>query len=93
MFSVCRSALPLRGLPDAGGACLMMRLPSRSRGKRSTVSRPRPPQQSAPRAPKRWDEEFWENYQAPKYLQNRYVWVAAAALCVGLAWYSANLGR
>ena len=33
MFSVCRSALPLRGLPDAGGACLMMRLPSRSRGK------------------------------------------------------------
>ena len=38
--------------------------------------------------PKSWDEEFWENYRAPTYLKNRYVWVAAAIIALGLAYWS-----
>ena len=41
--------------------------------------------------PKTWDEEFWANYEPPKYLKNRYVWAAGAILTVGIAWYSATL--
>lgn len=50
---------------------------------------PRPRVAPKPQRPKTWDEEFWENYEPPKYLKNRYVWAAATIVTLGLAWYSA----
>ena len=59
-----------------------------NRGNRAAVPRIRPmPKRERP---KTWDEEFWENYEPPKYLKNRYVWAAGAILTLGLAWYSAG---
>lgn len=42
---------------------------------------------------KRWDEEFWENYKAPVYLKNRYVWVAASVVALALAYWSSILSN
>lgn len=62
-----------------------------NRGGRGSVQLPRPrPTGPRPQKPKKWDEEFWENYQPPQYLKNRYVWAAAAVLCAGLAAYSSG---
>jgi hypothetical protein len=37
---------------------------------------------------KNWEEEFWDNYTPPTYVQNKYVWVAAALLSAGMVYYS-----
>lgn len=52
---------------------------------------PRPRVQPRQEKPKTWDEEFWANYEPPKYMRSKYVWVAAAAVTAWLAWYSAGL--
>lgn len=56
-----------------------------NRGGRTVA--PRPGMSKTPQRLKTWDEEFWENYRAPSYLINRYVWAAAAVLVAGLVWY------
>lgn len=40
---------------------------------------------------KTWDEEFWDSYSPPGPLKNRYVWIAASIVGLGLAWYSTQL--
>ena len=43
----------------------------------------------APCPPARRPQEFWDSYQPPVYLSNRYVWVASAVVATALAYYSA----
>jgi hypothetical protein len=51
------------------------------------VTRPRPKKER----PKTWDEKFWEEYEPPIYLKNRYVVAAGVCVALGAAWYSAQL--
>eukprot|EP00873_Tetraselmis_striata_P009616 jgi/Tetstr1/429880/TSEL_019745.t1 len=37
------------------------------------------------------EEQALENYTPPKWVENRYVWAAAAVLCSGLAYYSTQI--
>lgn len=37
---------------------------------------------------KSFEDEYWENYQLPKYMQNKYFWVATSVLSVCVVWYS-----
>jgi tetratricopeptide (TPR) repeat protein len=48
----------------------------------------RPRMQTQKKKEKTWDEEFWDTYTPPGPLQNRYVWIAACIVGLGLAWYS-----
>lgn len=43
---------------------------------------------AAPKTDKSWEDEFWENYSPPKYLKNKFVWVATALLAAGSIYYS-----
>lgn len=60
-----------------------------NRGGRTPTARPRPIGGGARSVPKSWDEVFWENYRPPRYLANKYVFVASMVLAGALAWYSA----
>jgi hypothetical protein len=52
---------------------------------------PRPRVMPKKERPKTWDEQYWANYEPPKYLKNKYVWVAAGIVALALAWFSAGL--
>eukprot|EP00892_Ulva_mutabilis_P003141 jgi/Ulvmu1/12828/UM098_0009.1 len=52
-----------------------------------TISRPRGAESEPPRS-KTLEEEFWENYQPPSYMRNKYVWAAALIIGAAAAWYS-----
>ncbi|GMH39287.1 hypothetical protein BSKO_07185 [Bryopsis sp. KO-2023] len=39
------------------------------------------------------EDQFWDEYQPPKLVRNRYVWIASFILAVGLAWYSTGMSR
>ena len=56
-----------------------------NRGGRAPAPRARPVQK--PKREKTWDEEFWENYEPPKYLKNKYVWAATAVVVAGFWLY------
>ncbi|KAK9814759.1 hypothetical protein WJX72_011033 [[Myrmecia] bisecta] len=59
---------------------------------RTPIARSRPMPQAS-RVKKSMEEEFWENYRPPQWVSNRYVWVAATILAVGLAGYSAYVAN
>lgn len=40
------------------------------------------------KAKKTFEDEYWENYEPPKYMRNKYFWVATSVLTVCAAWYS-----
>jgi hypothetical protein len=41
-----------------------------------------------PKAEKSFEDQFWESYEPPRYLTNRYVWAAAVVVGSLAAWYS-----
>jgi len=50
-----------------------------------------PPGQPRKKVAKSLEDRFMDEYEPPRWVRNRYVWVAAAAICAGLAWYSTTV--
>lgn len=56
---------------------------------------PRPPAISRRKAPKTFEEEFWESYKppVPELVKNKYFLIASGIIATGLAWYSVVLNK
>ncbi|KAL6769665.1 hypothetical protein ACKKBG_A31910 [Auxenochlorella protothecoides x Auxenochlorella symbiontica] len=63
-----------------------------NRGVRAPTNRPRAPPTTASKREKTWDERFWETYEPPQYLTNKYVWFASSLLAVAVSIYG-NMAR
>lgn len=37
-----------------------------------------------------WEDEFWNTYEPPKYVRNRYFWIATSIVTVCLIVYSVS---